>query len=343
MNFNFKLSIFFVAIFTLGAEAQKLPHLFGRKKSSTQWYGDPVTENRFKTPFDPYATLGFGAGTSNYYGDFTSYKYPLQTILKTTRWNFSANYTRHLNYYFSARIALTYARIMGDDINFKNAVGPYLDKYSRGLHFRNDLKELSVVGIYNIAKYRPGGHTKRVEFNPYLFLGFGAASHNPKARDVYNSTDNRLSPWLGLRPLDTEGQSNLGGKQYSTIAFSIPFGMGFRFKLSENWDFSVEGGLRYTVNYGGKYLDDVSGNYIASAGTNPTPTDAEKFSYRAPELIDARNGVVRDGSKITLPLTQDAVTGEPTKRGNNRQDFYFLTCFQLNYYIPKKIKCPTTR
>jgi hypothetical protein len=195
--------------------------------------------------------------------------------------------------------------------------------------------------MYDFAQNIKGGFEKRQSFTPYFFAGVAFANHEPLARsEAINGVVSK--EWVRLRELDTEGQSGLGKKQYSTIAFAIPFGMGFRYKINNQLDFSAEGGLRPTFGSGGKYLDDVSGDYIPTAGTSIRPTDSEKFSYRAPELYAARTGDLRDVNKVNpMPLTRDLTTGNALQRGNGRQDWYFITCFQLNYYIPKNIKCPT--
>jgi Domain of unknown function (DUF6089) len=328
------------------AQRFKMPKLLTRKRPSTQWYGDPVVDYHYKNNFNKYVTVGLGGGTSNYYGDLTTYRHPISTILKMTRWNFSANYTKHFKSNLSARVAITYARISGDDNNFENANG-FGGKYARGLHFRNDLKEVSLVGMYDLAQSAKGSIEKRQLITPYLFAGIAFANHDPKARGETSATGVVSKEWLKLRELDTEGQSLVGNKQYSTLAFAVPFGMGFRYKINDKFDLSAEGGFRATFGSGGKYLDDISGNYIASAGANTapggTPTPSEKFSYRANEDYAARTGQLRDATKVNLnkPLTRDVLTGDAYKRGNGRNDWYFITCFQLNYYIPRNIKCPT--
>jgi Domain of unknown function (DUF6089) len=341
---KFILFILFLFSNELLAQRFKLPKLLTRKRPSTQWYGDPVVDYHYKNNFNKYAIVGIGGGTSDYYGDMTSYRIPFATILKMTRWNLSANYTKHFKYNLSARVALTYARISGDDNNFENAPA-FQQKYSRGLHFRNDLKEMSLVGMYDLVTNIKGGIEKRQTFVPYLFAGLGFASHSPMARDISTGLGKKNN-WLKLRDLDTEGQGGLGEKQYASIAFSVPFGMGIRYKINDKFDLSIEGGLRPTFGSGGQYLDDVSGYYIPTAATNTATgggTESEKFSYRANEIIAARTGQLRNQNKVNpKPLTQDISTGARTLRGNDhRQDWYLLTAFQLNYYIPRLIKCPT--
>jgi hypothetical protein len=340
MNIKFKVTAIVFLLISISVEAQKkfkLPKLFGKERGTTQWYGEPVKERILKNNYNIYSTVGLGGGTSNYYGDMTSYKAPYATILKGTRFNLSANYTKHFSYNFAARIAFSMARIAGDDNNFKDAGSPYLPKYSRGLHFRNDLKEISLVTIYDFTRYRRGGYQMRPKFTPFVFGGLALTNHRPKARGAADPITGAVDKdWLSLRDFDTEGQSDLGKKQYSTIAFAIPFGAGIRYKIADQWDITFEGGLRLTINEAGKYLDDVAEKYIPNSdvlgGQN------EKFSFRANEPFAARTGDPRDFSKITAPVTVLA-NGTGAVRGNGRQDWYFLTILQLNYYIPTQIKC----
>jgi Domain of unknown function (DUF6089) len=340
MQYFSKILLLFILVFSTEINAQKLPRILGKKKSSTQWYGDPVTGSSFVNKANVLTTVSFGGGTSNYYGDMTSYHVPIATILKMTRWNLSANYTKHFKYNLAARIGLTYARISGDDDNFRNAPVAFLGKYSRGLHFKNDLKEIQLVGVYDFAKYRRGGAETRQKLTPYAFAGIALLNHNPKALFPRNSSGDVVSSkWEKLRDIDTEGLNTLNGKIYSTVALTLPIGMGFKYKLNNSFDISAEGGLRYTFGKSGRYLDDVSGKYILSSG--PNPGSNEIFFYRsnpAFEAYAARTGNLREVSKITLPITNGPGT---VARGNGRQDIYFLTTFQLNYYLPSKIKCPS--
>ncbi len=308
------------------------------KGDGTQWKGVPKYESQFRQPFDGYRLVGVGLGTANYYGDMASYRLPVATILKNTRWNIGATYTKYFTDKFSMRLGLSVIRIMADDANFENGSAGFLTKYSRGLHFRNTLKEGTLVGIFDFSKKYKGGFERRADITPYALIGLSLANHNPKAREAADPVTGAVKKeWLKLRQFDTEGQSDLDQKQYSTVALSVPFGMGLKFKISPNMDFAAEGRINYTFNNGGKYLDDVSENYIAIPGNIPT-TQSERFSYRALETINARTGKARNMGKVTPPDTQ-TVIGAPAPRGNGRQDIYFLSVFQLNYYLPSQIRC----
>jgi hypothetical protein len=65
--------------------------------------------------FMPYSSVGFGVGTSSYYGDLAPYRTPLASTFKMMRWSVGANYTRHFTPRLGARASFTWARIAGDD------------------------------------------------------------------------------------------------------------------------------------------------------------------------------------------------------------------------------------
>ncbi len=305
-----------------------------RGKSSTEWTGEPRIKTTFKRLVPPNSYFGFGPGSSNYYGETTNWRLPVETILKMTRWNVQAHYGREVKNRIGFRFNIAVARISGDDNNFKNNA-QFKNSYDRGLHFRNDLKEFSLQGIYQFKKPKNPSESKGY-FTPFFFAGIGAVSHNPKARASYNNTENKLGAWTTLKSLDTEGQAGLGGKKYSTILITIPFGMGFNYRINEKFSASLEGGFRYSLGTGAGYLDDISKKYIANAEAGNTT--AERFSFRVNETKAARTGEDRvgvTGGIVAGPL------GSENKRGIGRSDLYFLTCFKINYHLFTETKCYT--
>ena len=89
----------------------------------------------------------------------------------------------------------------------------YALQYIRNLHFRNDLKEFAITGIYNfIADGR--NSNARAKFTPYVFGGLALVAHSPEAitlRSEFGSvTITDLSKWVKLQPLHTEGQGQPG-------------------------------------------------------------------------------------------------------------------------------------
>jgi hypothetical protein len=107
-------------------------------------------QNSYKVPHN---TLSFALGSASYYGDLSSYSRPIQSTLDEIRWNVGGYYTHSFGGHWSARLGLRYVRIAGNDIHMLNT-NDKSDRYIRNLHFRNDIKELSVAGIYDFNKSR---------------------------------------------------------------------------------------------------------------------------------------------------------------------------------------------
>jgi len=213
-------------------------------------------QSRRKTPFEQYSTVNFGLGTTSYIGELAPYRHPINTIFKMMRWNINGSYTRHFTPQLAARVGFVWARMAGDDEAYNRGGNPFPNNYIRNLHFRNNVKEFSLVGIY---KLRSDGRnaSRRVAFTPYIFGGLAVLAHNPRAKVPESYEDN--SRWVSLQPLGTEGQGQPGfADPYSLVTYSIPFGMGFTWKINSQWNFGVEGGFRFT---GSDYIDDISTSY----------------------------------------------------------------------------------
>ncbi|MFN4145762.1 MAG: DUF6089 family protein [Runella sp.] len=299
---------------------------------------------RRRTPFEQYSTVGVGLGTASYAGDLAPYRSPFNTLFKMMRWNINANYTRHFTPHFAARLGFMYARIAGDDEFYNRGGRPFGGNYVRNLHFRNDIKELSAVGIY---KFRGDGRSavRRASFTPYLFGGLAIFAHNPKAKVPEFYEDNNR--WVALQPLGTEGQGQPGyAKPYSLVSYAIPVGLGFSWRINAQWNVNVEGGFRFT---GSDFLDDVSGFF-------PDPSIlkndlARDMSNRTLEQISARTRRDRTETVRRIVFPNDAsvdpfvseldgwTTGD--FRGNpTRKDAYIVSMITVQYVLPTKIKCP---
>ena len=236
----------------------------------------------------------------------------------------------------------TWARIAGDDYTFsKSNPDKFAAQYVRNLHFRNDLKEFAVTGIYNfIADGRTS--KERAQFTPYIFGGLALVAHNPEARiptaeSAPGDATVAGSPraWAKLQPLKTEGQGQPSyDKPYSLVTLAIPVGIGARYRINEMFNVGVEIGFRYTFT---DYLDDAGSNYA-----NP-----DALQGLAKTLGDRRLEV--DAARVNKPRSelQGFQQSSPelfttTIRGANGlfNDGYLLTNFSIQYIIPGKIKCP---
>lgn len=302
---------------------------------------------RRKTPFEQYSTVSFGLGTSSYMGELAPYRSPVRTLFKMMRWNVNAGYTRHFTPNLAARLGFTWARMAGDDEFYNRGGKPFPNFYVRNLHFRNDVKELSVVGIY---KFRGDGRSpnRRAAFTPYLFGGIAVLAHNPKAKTPRSPEyDNN---WVALQPLGTEGQGQPGyAKPYSLVTYAVPLGIGFTWRINNQWNVGFEGGVRFT---GSDYLDDVGGYFPDPAVLKNNL--ARDMSNRTNEPIAARTGrdrtdmvrsIVYPNEPSIDPFATNPLSGwaQGDARGGGKNDTYLLSSITVSYVLPSKIKCPPIR
>ena len=300
-----------------------------------------MAQRRPNTHFLPYSSVTFGVGTSTYFGELNAYSHPIKSLFTLPRWNVGLGYTRQFTPNFAVRAMFTWARIVGDDYTYsKNNPSAYSLQYARNLHFRNDLKEFAITGIYNfISDGRSPDN--RAKFTPYIFGGLALLAHSPEAltptEQNVASAQYGARQWVKLQPLHTEGQGQPGyAKPYSLVTLAVPVGLGARYRLSESFNVAAEIGFRMSFT---DYLDDVGGSYAqpdALQGLGSIMAD------RRNELVASR--VNQDRSALTQLQQSDPSQFATTSRGGGANKFpkdgYLLTNFSIQYIIPTKIKCP---
>jgi hypothetical protein len=223
----------------------------------------------------------------NLYGGFSNYSGDLQSSRYTTsqsNGSFGAGIQYDLTGHFSLLSNLTYGRISAADGYSKQA-----DLRARNLNFESVIGEWNLLLEYNLFDLR----VHRV--TPYVFGGVALFHFNPYA---YDTTGKKVY----LRPLSTEGEGLSeypGRKAYALTQFSIPFGGGIKFRVSDRIVVAYDIGMRKTFT---DYLDDVSTRYVAQnvllAERGP---EAVEMAYRGNELNEGKPypaaGTVRGGSK----------------------------------------------
>jgi hypothetical protein len=143
---------------------------------------------------------------------------------------------------------------------------------SRNLSFRNTVYQFGIHGEWNLTKYDVlDGHISA----PYLILGVAGFYHNPEARDLNGK-------WTALQPLATEGQKLNGGKPYSLLQISIPYGLGVKLAANKRVNLGVELVFHQTFT---DYLDDVSGNYPDLKALREQSPLAADLSWRTPQYF----------------------------------------------------------
>lgn len=261
-----------------------------------------------------YNSVGVSLNAMNYFGDITPKPSIPSFRAGATRPNVGLSFTHRFAPRISARAALAYGRITGDDAKAadqNDSEARY--RYNRNMNFRNDILELSAVGIFDLIENR-NNYLKRPDFVPYLFGGVGVMHHNPKGLDANGN-------YVALQALKTEGQSS----GYSLTQFVIPFGAGARYKLNRSFDIGLELGFRKTFT---DYLDDVSTNYAPSR--DALTSDAAKYF----------------GWDITREISgtyTEAQQGGGQRGKSNEKDWYTTLGVSLNYILAPKVKSPKFR
>lgn len=245
-----------------------------------------------------FLELGGMFGVSNYRGDLSNNSVSL--YLRETHGSFGLFGSYHLSDVFAVRLSGQYALLSGRDAN-----APSEAIRERNLSFRSMLIEGALVGEVYIPGFDPYNLNKPL--SPYLFAGFAGAYFNPQAEYA--------DEWVALQPLGTEGQGMPGfEKPYNKVAFSIPFGLGVKFAVTDLLNVGLELGLRRSFS---DYLDDVSGSYVSFetllAGNGPL---AAALGNRTGEYLGTEPVFVETG----------------TPRGDQaRGDWYYIMGITLSW------------
>lgn len=277
--------------------------------------------------------VGFKLGGSNYLGEMggkeqTRRDFIYDMKLKQTRWAVGGFVRYRFTPILSASVNLTYARIQGSDALSTNPA-----RVSRNLSFRNDMFEFNGRGEIVFYQDNDVGNRgrRRMDFKAFAFAGLGGLVHSPKA--------NLNGTWVALRPLQTEGPAN----SYSSLAFTIPTGLGLYFTYKRKHRFGWEMGWRTTFT---DYLDDVSTEYVDPATLSET---GAALANRNPELWnDSYNNVSVDNHELYWENNRlvhpdnygyyDAQGNFVTsKRGDpSHNDSYLFMTFTYSYVIRGK-------
>ena len=203
-------------------------------------------------------------GGSNYVGDIS----PNGMAPEEYNLAFGMFGRYNLNRFISFKAHFNKAKITGDDRNNNYLSG----LRQRNLNFRSNILEVGITNEFSLGAYDPRDNKNTI---PYVFAGVSLFYFNPQAEFK--------GGWHDLRPLGTEGQSRLNNVEtYSSIGFSIPFGMGFRWNLNPQVNIGAEFGMRLAVT---DYLDDVSGRYPDVDELKQVDPLAGTLSFRSPEFM----------------------------------------------------------
>lgn len=200
--------------------------------------------------YQPQAEVGFGLGTSHYFGDLNP-----EGSLNPMNYSAGLFYQRYLGNYIGVRLSANYIHLAASDAD--NKAPAY---HNRGLDFTNKVLELTLTGSFNFFRYAPG--TRGHSFTPYVGLGIGGIYTDP-----YTKTDQGEK--VSLRKLGTEGQYSSmphDGRKYGSFAMIFPLSVGVRQALSTKLNIFAEATYRFTRT---DYLDDVSSTYAGPEAFDP--------------------------------------------------------------------------
>ena len=237
-------------------------------------------------------SISAGVGPTQYFGELYSFWKYQDGIQPGWNANLGINYV--FDTHFKARLEGTYYKMVGSD----PPSDPRANRYSRNLNFRATNIEVAAIIEYNLYPVEVNSSRRRT-LNPYLFVGVGMSTNNPKAE--LNGT------WVDLRPLQLENNP------YNRTVIVFPLGIGLKYELSNRLDLKIEGNYRFTLT---DYLDDISAFNVSEfyldlvddyvTGNNP---DRLRLAIRFQDFVlpngepnvDAileNNGSIRRGSGL---------------------------------------------
>ncbi|HAA23412.1 MAG TPA: hypothetical protein DCR93_00860 [Cytophagales bacterium] len=311
----------------------------------------------------------------NYFGDLSPTSNFYSTDISFTRPGFGAlvNYRA-----FSNRIdtdfAFNWGTLRGDDFSSSDPDDEGARyNHIRNMSFRNQIYEFSVGAKVFLFEDGDGGTLQRRLLNPYVHLGGAIFYHNPQAQvpefdmiNNYNAAAGVFSrvaiteethganpgDWVSLRPLRTEGQGIVAGRNpYSLIQGALVGGMGVRYRLLEYVDLSFDINIRYLFT---DYIDDVSTTYV-DLGLLESDL-ARVMSDRSLENLEEFGGTLSDeyirglypekfqeyvseGNGETYAILPGrGRSSDLNQRGNPSNDIYYIASFKLVYILGGSLK-----
>jgi hypothetical protein len=283
----------------------------------------------YNAPFHPFSEWVFGLGANNFLGELGganmigSGKFSLRDFdVPAIRPVFLVGFRHQFHRNWAFRTDFNLALLGGNDKWTKETF-----RQNRNLNFSSPLVEIDgrVEYIWNSFNFgrkyslKKNIHGwKNIHVRYYVFAGAGLFWFDPYGK---NSVTNK---WIRLKPLTTEGQGLIPTrKEYSSVQFTIPVGIGIKYALTRyydnKWWLGIEYGVRWTFT---DYIDDASTTYIDNAALlaakNQTAVD---MSNPSPTAHDPSN-----------PLYVSTLAGQ--QRGDPRdKDTYMFATITL-YYSP---------
>ncbi len=252
--------------------------------------------------------LGITVGAAHYFGDLNT-----NAALNRPKPALGIFVRKQFGEYIALRLGGHFAQLGYSDIYSKNDF-----QKRRNLSFNSNIWEASLQGDFNFMRFVPG--VPELAFTPYVTMGVGIFNYNPYAY--------LRGKKYALRPLGTEGQGSSvypDRRPYNAVAFCLPLGMGIKYNINPNLNFSFEIAYRFTST---DYLDDVSSYYAPDAFASTNPSGSSTIWYLLQDRSYETGDQIRIGTK-------------GRQRGfRNQRDSYVIAEVGLAFTL-RSYKCPT--
>ena len=342
-----KKPLLFIFVFFLGLMASDYAYSQKRRKGNNKKNYKITHYRGGRTAAfgkSEYLSVGLTVSSFNYFGDLAPETKITSTDLGLSRLGIGVTGTKRFGPQLSLRAGFTWGRLTGDDFEAADPsdVESGRFRYQRNLQFRNDIKELSLIAVFDIIR-NDGGYLSRVPFTPYVFAGIAGFHHNPKGLapdfDSSGAAVAEAGQWVDLEPLGTEGQHSgiPSVSTYGKIQAAVPFGLGARVRLNDQFDLGLEVGYRYLFF---DHIDDVSDDYVDGLSGL-----AQVMAYRSGETKGVVSGDTRTvfGNDSNNDGFIDGFGRAGDQRGDaGDNDQYVITSIHIKYVIgassPRKAK-----
>lgn len=287
---------------------------------------------------------GFGLKAQRHHeiGPFIGFDYYMgdlspSNVFGMPGYNFGLFYRYAANPRVAVRLAGHYGYLQGDSkLNSPNL------QY-KNLSFHTTLIDIEMGVEINFMEYIAGSDNHR--FTPFIFAGISVFHFNPKT--IYDGQE------YELQPLGTEGQGLTEYPErtpYSLTSWSIPFGLGIKWSISQRVSLGLEWGLRKTFT---DYIDDVSDRYpdpaLLSAEKSPLAAVLSNRSYENEAMLAGldismgSNGIPNNSTDYETYLEDYLMRGKDGQRGGaNQKDWYSIVGVTIVFKIvgPRAKSCP---
>ncbi len=263
-----------------------------------------ISNNKSNAQFSDVQEGQFGItlGAAHYFGDLNN-----RAAFNRPKIAVGGFFRKQFGNYTGLRISAHYLQLGYSDVYSKNDF-----QKRRNLSFNTNVWEIALQGDFNFFKFIPNDPDHL--FTPYVTLGVGVFSYDPYA--FYQKEK------VFLRPLNTEGETFYQNrKAYGTMALCFPIGIGFKYSINQDLNFSFEIAHRFTRT---DYIDDVSTTFIG-VDKFPSPTGAPSLA-----------SILQDRSFET----GEPIGVEGRQRGFSKQkDQYLIAEVGLSFNL-SSYRCP---